>query len=452
MKIERFVQGKNSILYDSESKSVLYEKLSDTIHTGKRGKLECLQKRVESIDYKPIFETESLMRGRDAPLTIMLLEVTEQCNLDCSYCIYSANYPNERRPSRRQMTFEVAKKAIDELVPLSRKDISIGFYGGEPLLNMGLIRQVIGYSKKSFPSKDISFSMTTNFVNAGRHIREIVDIGFFINLSLDGPREIHDKCRRTKEGAPTFDRIMSNLEKIERHFPGYTGSHIFVLSMCDDPNDLPQILQFFDKGDYFVTRINSPEPKGRIQQEKGKSAKHMIDTLVEEFRKRILSGEDPKILRRLFDEELKVMALRDGRVMPQRLMLNGSCYPGRKRIFVDVYGNYHPCERFGRRLKIGSVKNGVQQNRIDWAIETFANIRNSLCRECWAQRVCTPCLQHAKDPEGEISLEGLSQTCEGKRKELLTGLDNYINLIDLDKARAEKYIKDINPLFERRIK
>jgi len=449
MNLKNLIQGENSVLYDSNQTSVLYEKLSNTVHVDRRDSLVELQKRIEVVDYRPIFETKSLRKNGNDPLSVLLLEITEKCNLGCYYCVYSKDYPNERPPSPKEMSFDTAKKAIDELVPLSKRSALIGFYGGEPLLNMDLIRKTINYSKKSFPSKEFTFSVTTNFVHADRYIQDLVDNKMYINLSLDGPKEVHDKSRRTKKGEPTYNTIISNLEKIEEYSPGYIDSHIFVLSTCDDPNDLPKIVEFFNKGNYFVTHINSPDPKGRVSQNKPIVKSHMGDYLREEFRKKILQGEDPKMLRRLFDSDLKAMALRDTRVMPQELMLNGSCYPGRKRIFVDINGNYHPCERFGDRLKIGSVDNQIQQNLIDEAIKSFASIRNNLCGDCWSQRVCSPCLQSAKDPKGEISLEGLSQTCEGKRKQLLFGLDNYVKLIKLNKQRTEDYVKNINPLFER---
>lgn len=451
MQLEGVLQGKNSVLYNSESESVLYEKLSNTIHRGKRSELNGLQKRIEEIDYSPIFETTSLKKLQNDPLSILFLEVTEQCNFGCSYCIYSENYPNERSETSKKMSFNVAKKAIDNLVPFSNHNMMIGFYGGEPLLNMDLIQQIIKYSKETFPNKDLGFSITTNFFNADKYIKEITDNEIYINLSLDGPKEVHDKFRRTKSGKPTYDKIISNIEKVEEYLPGYTNSHIFILSTCNDPQDILKIIDFFDKSKYFVTHINSPDPKGRINSERKISDGSLGHFLAEEFIRRILEREDPGILRRLFDQSLKSIAIRDKRVMPEELMLNGSCYPGKKRIFVDVNGNYHPCERFGDRLKIGSTEKGIQQELIDEAIESFAQIRNELCGTCWTQRICTPCLQHSKDPEGEISLNGLSQTCKGKKKQLLVGLENYIRLIQFDREETENYIKSINPLFERRL-
>ncbi len=451
MELEGLLQGKNSVLYGSGCNSILYEKLSNTIHIGQRGELEDLQRRIEEVEYHPSFESESLKKSEKDELSMLLLEVTEQCNFRCSYCIYSEFYPNERSETTKKMSFDIAKKAVDDLVPLSGSSVMVGFYGGEPLLNMDLIRQVVKYSKEKFPSKEFGFSMTTNFFNADRYIHELVDNGMYINLSLDGPREIHDKSRRTRTGKPTYNKIVYNLRKMEEYSPGYTDSHVFVLSTCNDSEDLLRIIDFFEQGSYFVTHINSPDPKGRITLEKGTPNMDLGEILLKEFTERVLKGEDPKMLRRLFDQNLRSVAVRDGRVMVPELMLNGSCYPGKKRIFVDVHGNYHPCEKFGHRLKIGSIENGIKRELVDGAIESFVQIRNELCGECWAQRMCAPCLQHAKDPEGEISLDGLSQTCEGKKKQLLIGLKNYVKLVQSDSQKAENYVQSINPLFERRL-
>ena len=215
MNLENVVHGKNSLLYDSDKESVLYEKLSNTIHVGTRNKLKQVQEKVESIDYHPTFETHSLKRKKDGHLGVLLLEATEQCNLSCSYCIYSEDYPHERDETSKTMSFEIAKKVIGEIIPQSNGNMLIGFYGGEPMLNMKLVGEVINYTKTSFPSENLTFSMTSNFVHADRHIQEIVNNGMYVNVSLDGPKEIHDRSRKTKTGQPTFaTNICSHLRKI----------------------------------------------------------------------------------------------------------------------------------------------------------------------------------------------------------------------------------------------
>ncbi len=386
MNLENVVHGKNSVLYDSSKKSVLYEKLSNTIHVGSRDELTELQRKVEIVNYRPTFETHSLKEKKKGYLGVLLLEVTEQCNLRCSYCIYSKEYPHERNETHRSMSFETAKKSIDEIVPQSNGSMLIGFYGGEPMLNMKLVKKVMNYARTSFPSENLTFSITSNFVYADRYIPEIVDNEMYVNVSLDGPKEIHDRARKTKAGEPTYDKIVSNLEKLEEYSPGYADSHIFILSTCEDPNEMPDIVNYFDARDYFVTNINSVDSRGKITTPKKVSSRKVANSLMNEFRARILRDEDPKMFRRCFDKDLKVMAIKDGGVMPEKLMLNGSCYPGKTRLFVDVDGNYHPCERFGSRLKIGSAGNQVQEKVVDELIETFAGIRNEVCGECWGQR------------------------------------------------------------------
>ena len=449
MNLENVVPGRNSVLYDSEQKSVLYEKLSNTIHIDTRDKLEKIQKRVETVDYHPTFESHSLKKKKDGHLGVLLLEVTEQCDLSCSYCIYSKEYPHERDETLKTMSFETAKKAIDKIIPQSNGGMLIGFYGGEPTLNMKLVRRVMDYARTSFPSENLIFSMTSNFVNVDKYIPEIVDNEMYVNVSLDGPNEIHDRSRRTKTGKPTYDKVIGNLSKLEECSPGYVDSHIFILSTCEDPNEMAEIVSYFDVSNYFVTNINGVDPRGKTTPLKKVYSNIGLNSLIDEFRAKILRDEDPKMLRRCFDSDLKAMAIKDNKVMPEELMLNGSCYPGKRRLFVDVDGNYHPCERFGPRLKIGSVGNQVQEEVVDELIDYFAKIRTEVCGECWGQRVCTPCLQHAKDSEGEISPAGLVQTCDKKKKSLLMGLDNYITLMQLDKKRTDEYIKTINPLFER---
>ncbi len=93
------------------------------------------------------------------------LQVTQQCNLRCAYCIYSeTNNPGQRRHSNKRMTKETAKKCIDFLLAHSRDEdrISIGFYGGEPLLEFDLIKYTVEYAKERLFGKTLHFHITTS--------------------------------------------------------------------------------------------------------------------------------------------------------------------------------------------------------------------------------------------------------------------------------------------------
>ena len=441
------VEGRNSVLFQTSENSVLYEKLANTVHSGTKEELSGLQKRIEAVEYRPVFETGSLKASKNDPPSVLIFEVTEQCNLRCDYCINSGDYPRERTYSPKKMSTDTADKALEEIVPLMKDTSMISFYGGEPLLNIDIINHIMKQAREKFHSKGLMFSMTTNFFNGDRYIKEIVDNGMYVNLSLDGPPEVHDRFRKTESGNPTYSRIRSNLDKVEEYSPGYVDSHFVMLSTCYDPADLEKIVRFFDNEELFLIHVSSVDKKGRPEGTLFPETDH--NELNSEYINRILDGKEPKTLRRLFDSDLKAVALRDDREMPEELMLHGSCYPGRRRVFVDVNGEYHPCERFGPRLRIGSVYEGMSNILSERIMDTFSEIRNGLCTDCWAQRICKPCTQYAKDPRGEISAEGLSQGCGDRRKQLIGSLANYAILLGSNREAADKYFKSINPLFER---
>ena len=212
----------------------------------------------------------------------------------------------------------------------------------------------------------------------------------------------------------------------------------------NNPDDIPDIVRFFQKrgGGLTVIGINSVEPKGlRRGIRNGKPS--VILTLMSEYTESILSGKDPGVLRKFFDHDLKVIISRDTRTMPEQLPLNGCCYPGNRKLFVDTDGVYYMCEKFGRRVPIGDAEDGIDSEIIDQAIDRFLDIRNIYCRGCWAQRLCTPCIQLSKNTQGDISREGLDQTCPAIRSTLMVALTNYVSLNARGKKQFDRYMDSI---------
>src|SRR3989344_4480058 len=198
--IKGVVEGKNSVLFETCENTILYEKLANTIHSEENPELKILQKEVESVKYNPQFEAESLKRKKGEKLEGLVLNVTESCNFSCSYCIYSGRYKNERTETNSNMSFEVAKKGIDLFISQAKDPALISFYGGEPLNNMELIERIIEYTKRTYPNKGTLFSMTSNFYDADKYLSEIVESDLQIVVSLDGPKEVHNKYRIHKTG------------------------------------------------------------------------------------------------------------------------------------------------------------------------------------------------------------------------------------------------------------
>ena len=159
----------------------------------------------------------------------LTLEVTQNCNFRCKYCIYSENYSNLRNHNNRNMDWKTALNAIKIFMEHSSKTerLNISFYGGEPLLNFSLIKKVINYVNKKYPNEDIYYNLTTNgsLIN-NEHINFFINHMIHILLSLDGPKHINDKYRIDINGKGTFDRVIKSLEKITRKNKYYYNEHI----------------------------------------------------------------------------------------------------------------------------------------------------------------------------------------------------------------------------------
>jgi uncharacterized protein len=443
--IQEVLEGNNSVLIKTSRGNVLYEKLANTIHVG-REELGDVQKRVESIKYNPSFELDSLKRKKNDPLEALVLNVTERCNLGCSYCIYSGKYENERCENSSEMDFETAKEAIDFFVPKSKDPMLVSFYGGEPLNNEGLIKQVIDYIHNKYPERKPVFSMTSNFYNANLFLKDLIEAEIYINISLDGPADIHDRNRKLKDGRGTYFKIIDNITQFRKISPEYAKTHFSYNVTCENPEDLPRIVKFFQENEQFtVSRISMTEIKG-LKEAKTHDTNYVSD-LMSEYMGLIVSESNPGILKKFFDQGLKNIAMRSNETMPNQLMLNGCCYPGTRKLFADTDGKLYMCEKFGRRASIGDVERGIQQDLVDLLLNEFLSIRNNHCTKgCWAQRLCNPCIQSAKDPNGQISKDGLAQDCKLNQSQILIALTNYAILSNENRKLFEMYITQLNEL------
>jgi uncharacterized protein len=437
-------EGKNSVLFDGGPYFILYEKLSNTIHTGSKEKLSSLMEDIESITYNARFSSRKILERKGA-LEGLVLGVTEDCNFRCGYCIYSGNYQGERRHSNNRMNFDIAKKALDFFLPRSEDPALISFYGGEPSKEIELIKKVVDYSKR-FTLKKKIFSMTTNFFDVESFLEFFVKENFYLNVSLDGPQEIHDSFRRDAKGNPTWNKIMLNLEALERISPGYVGNHVTFTSTCADPKNFLQIADYFLERDYMkLIKIGGVEQKG-LKKELGTVKPKQMINLANRYLDLIINEiKTNDLFRILFDKKIKDLIVRGNEEIPEFLELNGSCYPGKRKLFVDPKGDFYMCEKFGKRLPIGTVEEGISEDKVQKAIENFKGIRNNLCTDnCWAQRICTPCIHSAKDSNKDISSKGLKEFCNPSKYEILISLAMYSRILrEKEIFINEAYIKEL---------
>lgn len=176
-------------------------------------------------------------------MTRITLQVTQNCNFRCEYCVYSGSYHN-RVHNNKRMDWDTAKTALDFLCEHSRNssEITVSFYGGEPLLEIELIKRCVNYAKTIFKGKMLRFNLTTNAsLLADDVILYMQKEKFLLTISLDGPQEVHDKNRTFADGKRgTYDVVMKHIKRIKEIAPDFVDSISFN-AVLDDENEFKTI-------------------------------------------------------------------------------------------------------------------------------------------------------------------------------------------------------------------
>ena len=173
--------------------------------------------RIKEIEHPLTKQVGNLLARKMDKIT---LQITQNCNLRCTYCIYSENLNlGQRSHSQNVMSFETAQKSLDfyRNHSIDSEQISIGFYGGEPLMEFELIKKIVRYSESIFEGRKIIYSVTTNATLLTDTIIEyLVENRFNVLVSLDGPKEIQNRNRKFPNGQGSFDIAISNIRKLSR--------------------------------------------------------------------------------------------------------------------------------------------------------------------------------------------------------------------------------------------
>ena len=149
-------------------------------------------------------------KKRPTVVKALCLHIAHDCNLACRYCFAEEG---EYHGRRALMSFEVGKKALDFLIANSgsRKNLEVDFFGGEPLMNFDVVKQLVAYGREQekLHDKQFRFTLTTNGVLLNKEIQEFANKEMDnVVLSVDGRKEIHDYMRPTRNGKPSYDLIM----------------------------------------------------------------------------------------------------------------------------------------------------------------------------------------------------------------------------------------------------
>ncbi len=393
-------------------------------------------------------ETDNLELFLERKIDSITLQVTQNCNLRCSYCVYSENdFTSQRTHSQKSMSFETAKKAVDFFFmhSIDTKNPNISFYGGEPFLNLELIKQVVDYAKGVFEGRKLTFTTTTNgTLLTDELIDYLAENEFNLTISLDGPKEIQNQNRvfaTNKQGS--YDTVIKNIRNLWERQPDF--AQMASINMAINPeNGFEEINSLF-KDKYIRKMRCSHSIVEKDDEIVHYSHEYLNGSLYNQFLGFLMIAKQlgKDAVKRTTIDEIKnmkndIQKIRYG-VLGDVTAPGGPCVPGKMRLFVDYKGDFFPCERVSEAsacMHLGSLDNGFDIDNIK-SLLNIGKLTEDECRDCWAFLQCNICAKKA-DMNGALSLEKKRKSCQESKTAAFSKIHNKVLLFELNKHMSRE--------------
>ncbi len=352
------------------------------------------------------------VKKRKTVVKALCLHIAHDCNLACRYCFAEEG---EYHGRRAMMSFEVGKKALDFLIANSgsRRNLEVDFFGGEPLMNWQVVKDLVAYGRQQekLHDKHFRFTVTTNGVLLNDEIQEFINQEMDnVVLSLDGRREVNDHMRPFRSGKGSYDLIVPKFQKLadSRNQEKYYIRGTFTRENLDFSED---ILHFADLGftqmsiEPVVGDASDPyaireEDLPKIMEEYDKLARVMIQ--------REKEGKGFQFFHFMID-------LDGGPCVAKRL---SGCGSGTEYLAVTPWGDLYPCHQFvgQEEFLMGNVEDGIIKPEIADDFRSCNVYSKEKCRDCFAKFYCSGgCMANAYHFHGTIH-DTYDIGCEMQRK------------------------------------
>lgn len=315
----------------------------------------------------------------------LCLHVAHDCNLRCKYCFADTG---EFHGHRSIMSAEVGKKAIDFVIANSgeRKNIELDYFGGEPLMNFEVVKEITEYAKKEGEKhgKNFRFTITTNGVLLDEKVKEYVNENMSnVVLSLDGKKETNDRMRYRVDGSGSYDTIVPKFIDLaeSRNQDNYYVRGTFTSKNLHFSED---VLHMADLGfkQTSVEPVVAPETEDyALKKEHLPVIFEEYDKLAEEYVKRRREGRGFNFFHFMID-------LEQGPCVIKRL---SGCGSGHEYLAVTPEGDIYPCHQFvgNEKFKMGNVFEGITKPEIKEMFEKSNVYTKPKCADCFAKFYCS---------------------------------------------------------------
>ena len=329
----------------------------------------------------------------------LCLHIAHTCNLNCSYCFASqGKYHGERAV----MSFEVGKRALDFLVENSgsRRNLEVDFFGGEPLMNFQVVKDLVAYARsiEKEKGKNFRFTLTTNGVLidddvidfANREMSNVV-------LSLDGRKEVHDRFRVDYAGNGSWEKIVPKFQKLveSRGGKNYYMRGTFTHANPDFLEDIKVMLDLGFNELSMEPVVCAPGDPSELTKEDMEIVKDQYEKLAELMLQRDEEGRPFTFYHYMID-------LSGGPCIYKRI---SGCGSGTEYMAVTPWGDLYPCHQFVGEEKylLGNIWDGVSNSEAQAEFAACNVYAREECRDCWARLYCSGgCAANAFHSTGSV--------------------------------------------------
>ena len=329
----------------------------------------------------------------------LCLHIAHTCNLNCSYCFASQG---KYHGDRAVMSFEVGKRALDFLIENSgtRRNLEVDFFGGEPLMNFEVVKQLVEYARsvEKEKGKNFRFTLTTNGLLidddvidfANREMSNVV-------LSLDGRKDVHDRYRVDYAGNGSWERIVPKFQKLveARGGKNYYMRGTFTHANPDFLEDIKQMLDLGFTELSMEPVVSAPGDEGELTEEDMPVIFEQYEKLAELMLERDREGRPFTFYHYMID-------LTGGPCIYKRI---SGCGSGTEYMAVTPWGDLYPCHQFvgEEKFLLGNVWDGVTNTEAQCDFASCNVYAREECRSCWARLYCSGgCAANAYHSTGSV--------------------------------------------------
>ena len=402
----------SGIVPDMEKPAPLTKEQKQAVCTALAGRyeaaeiLEVLEEIQALIDAEELFTADVYknyvmdFKKRQTVVKALCLHIAHDCNLACKYCFAEEG---EYHGRRALMSFEVGKKALDFLIANSgnRVNLEVDFFGGEPLMNWDVVKQLVEYgrSREKECNKKFRFTITTNGVLLNDEIMDFCNREMSnVVLSLDGRKEVNDRMRPFRNGSGSYDLIVPKFQKFaeSRGTKDYFVRGTFTRNNLDFSKD---VLHFADLGFKKLSIepvVADPKEPYSIREEDLPKIMEEYDRLAKEFIKREKEGRGFQFFHFMID-------LNQGPCVAKRL---SGCGSGTEYLAVTPWGDFYPCHQFVgmEDFLLGNVDEGITNTKVRDEFKLCNVYAREKCRDCFARFYCSGgCAANAYNFSGDIT-------------------------------------------------